>query len=462
VIHVRPSSVAGLFYPDDPKLLESEVRGFLAAAEPAQAEPQLSPKALIVPHAGYRYSGPIAAAAYRLLESRRREIKRVILLGPSHRVALTGLGASSAEVFETPLGDVRLDREAIEKVLRLPQVSIDDDAHAEEHSLEVQLPFLQCLLEDFSLVPFSVGDASGEDVAEVLEQLWGGDETLIVISSDLSHFHGYREAQARDAETTRAIEALEPSRLDWESACGRVPVRGLLLTARRKHLAAHTLDVRNSGDTQGGRDRVVGYGAWAFVEEAAADGAEYGSDDRKRLLEVARHSIEYAMAHGIPAPTRADDAPSKLAEMRACFVTLRLRGELRGCIGNIEASQPLIVEVADRAFAAANRDPRFSPIGADELEQLEISISVLSPPELLSVTSEEELIHTLRPGVDGLILQEATSRGVFLPAVWEQLPNPVEFLKHLKTKAGLGEDYWSDSLELWRFETESFGDSDPG
>jgi len=462
VIHVRPSSVAGLFYPDDPKLLESEVRGFLAAAEPAQAEPQLSPKALIVPHAGYRYSGPIAAAAYRLLESRRREIKRVILLGPSHRVALTGLGASSAEVFETPLGDVRLDREAIEKVLRLPQVSIDDDAHAEEHSLEVQLPFLQCLLVDFSLVPFSVGDASGEDVAEVLEQLWGGDETLIIISSDLSHFHDYREAQARDAETTRAIEALEPSRLDWESACGRVPVRGLLLTARRKHLAAHTLDVRNSGDTQGGRDRVVGYGAWAFVEEAAADGAEYGSDDRKRLLEVARHSIEYAMAHGIPAPTRADDAPSKLAEMRACFVTLRLRGELRGCIGNIEASQPLIVEVADRAFAAANRDPRFSPIGADELEQLEISISVLSPPELLSVTSEEELIHTLRPGVDGLILQEATSRGVFLPAVWEQLPNPVEFLKHLKTKAGLGEDYWSDSLELWRFETESFGDSDPG
>lgn len=461
MIHVRSPSVAGFFYPDDPELLESEVQGFLAAAEPAQGEPPLSPKALIVPHAGYRYSGPIAAAAYRHLASRRREIKRVILLGPSHRVGLTGLGASSAEMFETPLGKIRIDREAIQQVLRLPQVSIDDDAHAEEHSLEVQLPFLQCLLEDFSLVPFSVGDASGEDVAEVLEQLWGGDETLVVISSDLSHFLGYRDAQVRDAETTRAIEALEPERLDWESACGRVPVRGLLLTARRKHLVVHTLDVRNSGDTQGGHDRVVGYGAWAFVEDAAVSRAEYDSKDRKQLLDLARHSIEHSLAHGVPAPVRVDDDPGKLAEVRACFVTLHLRGELRGCIGNVEASQPLIVEVADRACAAANRDPRFSPVRGGELAQLEISISVLSPLEPLSVASEEELLRMLRPGVDGLIVQEVTSRGVFLPTVWEQLPDPAEFLKHLKTKAGLGENYWSNSLKLWKFATESFGDGDP-
>lgn len=270
---VRSPSVAGFFYPDDPRSLELEVRGYLAEAEKTatnkaqsqQTATALTPKALIVPHAGYRFSGPIAASAYRHLVSRRKEITRVVLLGPSHRVALSGLGASSAEAFETPLGRVPVDRDATKLSLSLSQVSIDDEAHAEEHSLEVQLPFLQILLESFSLVPFSVGDASGEDVAGVLEALWGGDETLIVVSSDLSHYLSYDEARARDADTTRAIEALQPDQLDWESACGRVPARGLLLIAKAKKLAVHTLDVRNSGDTQGGRDRVVGYGAWAFV-----------------------------------------------------------------------------------------------------------------------------------------------------------------------------------------------------
>ncbi|MCH7867794.1 MAG: AmmeMemoRadiSam system protein B [Myxococcales bacterium] len=275
---VRPPSVAGFFYPDDPRSLEREVRGFLDDAETAaktaaktdseteQAPTTLSPKALIVPHAGFRFSGPIAASAYRHLVPRRKEIKRVVLLGPSHRVPLEGLGASSAEAFETPLGKIPLDREATLRSLKLPQVSINDEAHADEHSLEVQLPFLQILLESFTLVPFSVGDAKGKDVAEVLEELWGGDETLVVISSDLSHYLSYAEARARDAETTRAIETLQPDLLDWESACGRVAARGLLLTAREKKLTVHTLDVRNSGDTQGGHDRVVGYGAWAFVQ----------------------------------------------------------------------------------------------------------------------------------------------------------------------------------------------------
>jgi AmmeMemoRadiSam system protein A len=287
---------------------------------------------------------------------------------------------------------------------------------------------------------------------------------LVVISSDLSHYLDYREAQTRDAETTRAIEALEPERLDLESACGRIPAGGLLLTAKRKQLAVHTLDVRNSGDTQGGRDRVVGYGAWAFVEDASrvvtdeTDEAEYGPEERERLLELARYAITYSQTHGDGPSIRADDYPAKLGEVRACFVTLHLRGELRGCIGNIEAMQPLAVEVAGRARATAYHDPRFDPVRREELDQLEISISVLSAPESFSVASEEELLSTLRPGIDGLILQEVTSRGVFLPAVWEQLPDPREFVEHLKVKAGLGEKYWSNSIQLWRFATESFGD----
>jgi AmmeMemoRadiSam system protein B len=274
VTPIRPACVAGFFYPDDPHTLEREVREFLAAAESKFAKearrevPALTPKALIVPHAGYRYSGPVAASAYCHLLPRRHEIKRVILMGPSHRVSLSGLAATSADAFETPLGRVRIDRKATLESLQFSQVSVNDRAHAGEHSLEVQLPFLQVLLDSFDLVPYSVGDASDDEVAQVLAALWGGDETLIVISSDLSHYLPYAEAQARDAETTLAIEALRPEGLDWESACGRVATRGLLRCARERELAVHTLDVRNSGDTQGGRDRVVGYGAWAFVENA--------------------------------------------------------------------------------------------------------------------------------------------------------------------------------------------------
>lgn len=257
----RPPAVAGLFYPDDPEVLRRDVEAHLAAA--GLAEQETAPKALILPHAGYVYSGPVAASGYaRLPEVARRRIRRVVLLGPCHHVPLRGLAVPRAEAFATPLGAVPVDREAVARALALPQVVTSDEAHAAEHSLEVHLPFLQRLLGDFALVPFAVGDASAEEVAEVLELLWGGPETLVVVSSDLSHYHDYAEARRLDAATCRAIEALDPEALDEESACGRVPVRGLLVVARRRGLAARTVDLRSSGDTAGPRDRVVGYGAW--------------------------------------------------------------------------------------------------------------------------------------------------------------------------------------------------------
>jgi AmmeMemoRadiSam system protein B len=207
----------------------------------------------------------VAASAYVRIAARRDEIERVVLLGPSHRVALRGLAAPEAEAFATPLGRVPLDSEALERVLGLPQVSVLDAAHAAEHSLEVQLPFLQELLGEFSLVPLVVGDATPQEVAEVLEILWGGSETLIVVSSDLSHYQDYATARRLDAETTRAIVSLDPEAIDREQACGRVPVQGLLLAARQRGLVASAVDVRNSGDTAGPRDRVVGYGAYVFA-----------------------------------------------------------------------------------------------------------------------------------------------------------------------------------------------------
>jgi AmmeMemoRadiSam system protein B len=191
-------------------------------------------------------------------------VRRVILLGPSHRAYVQGLAASSADVFVTPLGEIPVDRESVERALALPQVSLLDAAHEQEHSLEVQLPFLQLTLREFELVPFSVGEATADEVREVLDLLWGGAETLIVISSDLSHYYDYETARRLDAQTSRAIEALSPRDLDENSACGRAPVRGLLRAARQRGLSAHTLDLRSSGDTAGSRDQVVGYGSYLF------------------------------------------------------------------------------------------------------------------------------------------------------------------------------------------------------
>lgn len=261
MLNVRPAAVAGAFYPAQPQALRQMLADCFANAKAAQ----LRPKALIVPHAGYVYSGPIAASAYALLQPLRAVIRRVVLLGPVHRVWVPGLALPGVDEFETPLGRVLLDQAGIAAIADLPQVSVFPAAHAEEHSLEVHLPFLQSVLADFTLVPLAVGGALPEAVAQVLERLWGGDETLIVVSSDLSHFLPYAEAKNVDEVTADAILKLD-SHLIGEQACGAYPINGLLLAAQRRGLLPHLLDLRNSGDTSGDRHRVVGYGAFALVE----------------------------------------------------------------------------------------------------------------------------------------------------------------------------------------------------
>ena len=272
---VRPAAVAGMFYPGAATVLAAAVRAYLSESGSAES-PAALPKALIVPHAGYVYSGPVAACAYRLLGASRTTIRRVVLLGPVHRVPIRGLGLPAADAFATPLGLVRVDREAVAIARELPQVRVSAPAHAHEHSIEVQLPFLQSVLDDFAIVPFAVGDASGEEVAEVIDRLWGGPETLFVVSSDLSHYHAYDQARALDRATATAILALDAS-LDHEQACGATPINGFALCARRHGLFAQLLDLRNSGDTAGDKLRVVGYSAFAFTEPPPKARAERAS-----------------------------------------------------------------------------------------------------------------------------------------------------------------------------------------
>lgn len=258
---IRQPAVAGMFYPADAAELHKMISAFLADAEPGESGGK-RPKAIIAPHAGYVYSGPIAASVYARLKQASETITRVVLLGPSHRVPLIGLALPEADAFLTPLGKIPLDKTAMREIENLPQVKRLDAAHTMEHSLEVQLPFLQQMLGNFQLVPLVVGDATPEQVAEVLDALWGGEETLIVISSDLSHYHDYDTAKRMDGETSKAIEALAPERIGYDQACGRNGVNGLLTLARRRGLHAETVDLRNSGDTAGPRDQVVGYGAY--------------------------------------------------------------------------------------------------------------------------------------------------------------------------------------------------------
>lgn len=254
----RQPAVAGSFYPADPHLLHATVEDLLDQAVTEQPPP----KAMIVPHAGYPYSGPVAATAYARLRAAAHTISRVVLLGPSHRVGFHGLALSQAEYFLTPLGAVAIDQYAAQCLQDLPFVGYLEQAHTQEHSLEVHLPFLQLTLKAFSLMPIVAGEASAEDVAEVLERLWGGDETLIVVSSDLSHYHDYATAQQLDRQTSQLIEQLDYRQLSSEAACGQVPVAGLLRLLEARGLRIRGIDLRNSGDTAGDKRRVVGYGAY--------------------------------------------------------------------------------------------------------------------------------------------------------------------------------------------------------
>jgi MEMO1 family protein len=259
--NIRSPAVAGLFYPAEPRQLAHDVQQLLDCARPFN----LIPKALIVPHAGYVYSGAIAATAYATIRPIAVRIRRVVLLGPTHRVAVRGLALPGTDAFDTPLGRVMLDTAGARAIAHLPQVTVSAHAHALEHSLEVQLPFLQSILSDFTLLPLAVGMTTAEEVAEVLETVWGGDETLIVISSDLSHYLPYSTAQRVDGETAQSILDLQQP-IAHDHACGGTPISGLIVAAQHHHLEPHLLDLRNSGDTAGSHDQVVGYASFAFTE----------------------------------------------------------------------------------------------------------------------------------------------------------------------------------------------------
>ncbi|MDO4899668.1 AmmeMemoRadiSam system protein B [Actinomyces sp.] len=466
---VRRPAVAGTFYPDDARALTRMLDDLLARARSDWPEGAPVPKAVVVPHAGYIYSGPMAARAYARLEAGRGRITRVVLLGPTHRVPVRGLALTGAKQLATPLGLLDVDTAGCELAATVAGVTTAPEAHATEHSLEVQLPFIQTVLGEVQTVPLAAGTASARTVADVINALWGGPETVIIISSDLSHYLPQDLAVTVDEETVARILALD-STIPHDRACGATPLDGMLLAAREHHMRPELLGRCTSADTAGDPDRVVGYCAVALHEEAGDDGAGHSGqtadadgasvsavveaieppeDAGQILLLLARRAIARAVGAeaGAPADLPVGEWPAWLERDGAAFVTLRSAdGALRGCIGSLEAHRPLGRDVADNAVAAALRDPRFPPVTATELPALNLEVSVLTTPETMAARDEQEVRRRLRPGVDGVVLRLGARRATFLPQVWQELPDPADFLRRLKYKAGWPADFWDEAI----------------
>jgi AmmeMemoRadiSam system protein B/AmmeMemoRadiSam system protein A len=442
----RATAVAGRFYPAEAVTLARDVDRYLA--EGVGLERNDPPKALVVPHAGYVYSGPIAGSAYRTLLAARGRVRRVVLLGPAHRVPVRGLARPSVTSFATPLGPIRID-ERLDVLL--PDVPTSDAAHAQEHALEVQLPFLvRALGMEITVAPLVVGDATPAEVASVIDRLWGGDETVIIVSSDLSHYLPYATAARIDGATADAIVALDPT-IDPDRACGARAIAGLLVVARQRAMRATRIDLRSSGDTAGARDEVVGYGAFAFYEP------EIDAERGRMLVRIARGAVDDALAGVATRDDASDHDPDWLRAPRGVFVTLhRSDGRLHGCIGEIEARRPLGAAVRRAARLAATEDPRADEIGPDVADDLAIEVSVLSPLTPIDVQTRADLIRALRPNEDGLVLAHRGRRATYLPQVWESLPDRERFVGELFRKAGLPRDFWDDEVEAYRYRATSF------
>jgi MEMO1 family protein len=455
-VRVREPAVAGLFYPASEVVLSKTVDGLLEKT-PEHYIPQL--RALVCPHAGYEYSGRTAASAYKLVAG--RDIRNVIILAPSHYAAFSGASIPDADAYRTPLGTVAISGQAKDLLPLGPFVleprclverpnwwqqgrkpappAGQDTPETWEHSVEVQVPFLQRTIENFTILPIIFGSVDPEAIARVLAARLD-DHTLLVASSDLSHYHPYDEARALDSRCIKAICDLDIEEMKTQEACGKAPILALMSVARQKGWKTRLLDARNSGDATDTRSGgVVGYTAVAFY---APTRESFGTADRNLMLALARRTVASVATNGPLPSLPAPGLPASLTETKGCFVTLTENGALRGCIGHILPQEPLYLAVLDNARNAACRDPRFTPVRPEEVSKIKIEISVLTRPEPLPFKSPEDLLNKLRPYEDGVVLQIGSRGATFLPQVWAQIPDKVEFLNHLSEKAGCAPSEW--------------------
>lgn len=456
---VRQPAVAGSFYPNDPITLKKNIQSLLDQVPKNDNPP---PIAMVAPHAGYIYSGYTAATAYKTLKPHtKKHPLRVFVLSPSHRVYLDGVSVGNYQAYKTPLGEVELDQEIIQHLASLPDVTQDPSSHSMEHALEVHLPFLQETVGHFKLVPILFGDISGGHLADILSSCWQvGD--LIIASSDLSHFHPYEKAIALDNQCHEAVLNRTPKAMTHCEACGNTGITALLELARRHKWQPILADYRNSGDTAGDKERVVGYASYLFYDaktyhpkQSNPTHKESSKSHSSKLTQWVRSHLDNLLSgkKGLDSNTLTDDNPD-LKKIGACFITLNKNNQLRGCIGSLEAHRPLANDLLENAVSAALHDPRFQAVTHKELKDLSIEISLLSPPEPFPYTDADDLLKRLKPNIHGVILSKNGRRSTFLPQVWKQIPDPKVFLEHLCQKAGLTTQCWQDKPTIFVYTVE--------
>ena len=435
----REPVVAGLFYPADKFLLDKDLESYLSHSAPLDKFP-IQPKILIVPHAGYDYSGSVAAKAYLTLTPFAANIKNVILVGPSHQVSFNGAAISGADTFSTPLGKVAINQTLVKELLQHPFIKINDKAHAAEHSLEVQLPFLQKVLPNFQIVPMVYGQISPDDLASALEPLLSSPDTLIVFSADLSHYYDAETASQIDNVTAAQIQSKRSDVAPVQS-CGATGINAALELAQTLKLTPEMLDLLNSGSVSGDLSKVVGYGAWRFGpadDEADEDTSisgdlksleDFASVHGTSLFKIAQISLEEALMYGKKYSPSRRDYDNTLFNKGASFV------------------------------AAALEDKRFNPLTAQDLPNLKISISLLTGYERIRYQDEADLLRQIEAGKDGIVLRSGDRQALFLPSVWKELPDKQEFLNNLKLKAGMTPSYWSNKIKVYRFYTVEITDN---
>lgn len=457
----KAPAVAGVFYAANPEQLQQEIGHYLDVGYDLGEK---RPKILIVPHAGYQYSAKVAAKAYVELGNKSaKKIKRVVVVGPSHYVALQGAALPSHDFFLTPLGRIPVDQVAVNDLKKNPLFKVNDKAFVKEHSVEVQLPFLQKVLDDFTIVPIVYGNAEAKELANALEPYARDPETAIVFSADLSHYYDAADAEEIDRGTAKLIENNHPQ-VNNEMSCGATGINAALILAQKMQMNSQLLDMTHSGNVNGDMSKVVGYGAWMFgeekkqakplsqleqeVENLKVFAGAYGND----LFMIAKQSLEDAVKGKTYKPSRKDFA-DQIFDKGASFVTLYKNDELRGCIGSLIPKQAVALDVAQNARKAALEDNRFEPVKPEELKDLSLSIAFLTDYERIRFNSEDDFLEQIVQGTDGVVLRDGDRQGVFLPSVWSQVADKKEFLRELKLKAGMSPSYWSDKIKAYRFRT---------
>lgn len=439
---IRPSAVAGKFYTGKKEELLLQLESF---SKEQKKDYDYTSRAIIVPHAGYIYSGQLASMGFQYLD---KNAKNVFIIAPAHYVAVKNVALSSFEKWATPLGEIEVNQDINKELVEKFNCEFEDNAFSEEHSAEVQVPFIQHSMPHAKIIPILTGH-NCKKIADIIDYYWQNPENAFVISSDLSHFNHTNEAKRLDKITAEMIETNNVENFDPHQACGATGVCSLVNFIAQKNYSLIRVGMVNSGDITGETSSVVGYGSWLLYEGAKNDFIKkYFS---KQVIDICKKSIS-----SIWDKKEVDlkNIPSVFNQLGACFVTLEKHRDLRGCIGSIIAHRPLIDDLIKNAQNSAFSDSRFSPLEKEEFKDLSIEVSLLSEPEKMSFKDEQDLLEQIKPLVDGIIIKDGPYQAVYLPSVWEQLPDKETFLKSLKIKAGLTPQHFSNTFEAFRFTTE--------